>query len=407
MPQSAATLTGAAFSGITIVAGTPSREAAAATPWAWLPLESATTPRSIAANGVAGERVVGAAELERAGALQAFGLDIDVTVEREPKQRGAHRNADEQPRCGFDVGERDGKRWGGHAADRSRRPAAIYTLPRVSSDEIPVELHIVSDSTGETAARLVLALEAQFPEQPFAEIRHPRVESVDDLQMAVATARGRPAVMVYTLVEPGLRNAMRQLCRRARVHYCDLLGHPIDSIARVSGMAARMTPGARPPLDQTYFKRIEAIEFAVKYDDGVGSGLDEADVVLVGVSRTSKTPLSIYLGYLGHKAANVPVVKGIEPPAALFEIDPGKVVGLTIEAERLSEIRSNRVAAMGGPRKRYAGLLDVYEELEQAAAIHRRLGCPVLDVSDFSVEETAMRVIKIVADRHRERRTSA
>ena len=250
----------------------------------------------------------------------------------------------------------------------------------------------------------MLALEAQFPEQSFAEIRHPRVESVDDLQLAVATARGRPAVMVYTLVEPGLREAMRQLCRRARVHYCDLLGHPIDSIARVSGVAARMTPGARPPLDQTYFKRIEAIEFAVKYDDGVGSGLDEADVVLVGVSRTSKTPLSIYLGYLGHKAANVPIVKGIEPPPTLFEIDPAKVVGLTIDAERLSEIRSNRVATMGGPKQRYAGLLDVYEELDQATAIHRRLGCPVLDVSDFSVEETAMRVIKLVADRQRERR---
>jgi regulator of PEP synthase PpsR (kinase-PPPase family) len=275
--------------------------------------------------------------------------------------------------------------------------------PAVSTEQTPVELHIVSDSTGETAARLVLALEAQFPEQAFAEVRHPRVESVDDLQLAVATARGRPAVMVYTLVEPGLREAMRQLCRRARVHYCDLLGHPIDSIARVSGVAARMTPGARPPLDQTYFKRIEAIEFAVKFDDGVGSGLDEADVVLVGVSRTSKTPLSIYLGYLGHKAANVPIVKGIDPPATLFEINPVKVVGLTIEAERLSEIRSNRVATMGGPKKRYAGLLDVYEELELAAAIHRRLGCPVLDVSDLSVEETAMRVVKLVADRQRER----
>jgi len=209
---------------------------------------------------------------------------------------------------------------------------------------------------------------------------------------------------VYTLVEPGLREAMRQLCRRARVHYCDLLGHPIDSIARVSGVAARMTPGARPPLDETYFKRIEAIEFAVKYDDGVGRGLDEADVVLVGVSRTSKTPLSIYLGYLGHKAANVPLVKGIEPPHELFEIDPVKVVGLTIDAKRLSEIRTNRVATMGGTKRRYAELQDVYEELEHAAVIHRRLGCPVLDVSDLSVEETAMRAIKLVADRQNERR---
>jgi regulator of PEP synthase PpsR (kinase-PPPase family) len=277
------------------------------------------------------------------------------------------------------------------------------TLPRVGTEQAPVELHIVSDSTGETAARLVLALEAQFPEQAFDEVRHPRVESVEDLALAVNRARGRPAVMVYTLVEPGFREAMRQLCRRARVHYCDLLGHPIDSIARVSGVAARMTPGARPPLDQTYFKRIEAIEFAVKYDDGVGSGLDEADIVLVGVSRTSKTPLSIYLGYLGHKAANVPIVRGIEPTATLFEIDPVKIVGLTIDAERLSEIRTNRVATMGGPKKRYAELLDVYEELDQATSVHRRLGCPVLDVSDLSVEETAMRVIRIVADRRHER----
>ncbi len=110
-------------------------------------------------------------------------------------------------------------------------------------------------------------------------------------------------------------------------------------------MAARMTPGARPPLDSAYFKRMEAIEFAVKFDDGVGSGLREADVVLVGVSRTSKTPLSIYLGYLGQKAANVPIVKGIKPPPELFEIDPIKIVGLTIDAERLGEIRATRVAA--------------------------------------------------------------
>ena len=180
----------------------------------------------------------------------------------------------------------------------------------------PVELHIVSDATGETAARLVLALEAQFPDQEFVEIRHPRVENAEDLLIAVQQARGRPAVMVYTLVERGLRDEMRRLCRRSRVHYCDLLGHPIDSISRVAGVAARMEPGARAPLDQTYFKRIEAIEFAVRYDDGLGSGLDEADIVLVGVSRTSKTPLSIFLGYLGHKAANVPIVRGVDPPRA-------------------------------------------------------------------------------------------
>jgi [pyruvate, water dikinase]-phosphate phosphotransferase / [pyruvate, water dikinase] kinase len=266
----------------------------------------------------------------------------------------------------------------------------------------PVELHVVSDSTGETATRLVHALEAQFPEQDFEEIRHPRVETVDHLRLAVERAKGRPAVVIYTLVGPELREQMRVLCRRARLHYCDLLGHPIEAVARVSGMAAQMTPGARPRLDSSYFKRMAAIEFAVKYDDGMGSGLHEADIVLVGVSRTSKTPLSMYLGYLGYKTANVPVVKGIEPPPALFEIDPLKVVGLTIEAERLAEIREQRARRLGGNNRNYSKLVEVYDELEEAAALHRRLGCPVIEISELSIEETAARVIRGIEQRRSE-----
>ncbi len=271
----------------------------------------------------------------------------------------------------------------------------------------PVELHVISDSTGETAARLVLALEAQFPDQPFEEIRHPRVESVDDLALAVNRAKGRPAVLVYTLVKPEWREEMRRLCRRAKVHYCDLLGHPIDAVARVSGQAARMTPGSRPPLNSLYFKRIEAIEFAVKYDDGLGRGLNHADIILVGVSRTSKTPLSMYLGYLGHKTANVPIVKGIDPPRELFHADPAKIVGLTIDAARLAEIRSVRAQNMGAGKKKYAQLVQVYEELENAVAIHRRLGCPVIDISELSIEETAMRVVRVVEQRKAEARSKA
>jgi regulator of PEP synthase PpsR (kinase-PPPase family) len=241
----------------------------------------------------------------------------------------------------------------------------------------PVELHVVSDATGETAARLVQALEAQFPEQEFVEIRHPRVESEDDLQLAVNRMRGRPAVVVYTLVQPQLREAMRTLCRRARLHYCDLLGQPIDAVARVSGQAAKMKPGSRPPLNSAYFKRMEAIEFAVRYDDGVAHGLHDADVVLVGVSRTSKTPLSIYLGYLGHKAANVPVVKGIAPPPELFR------------------------------NRQYAELAEIYEELEIAKKLHRRLKCPVIDISELSIEETAHRILRVVEERAGEAKAQA
>ena len=193
-----------------------------------------------------------------------------------------------------------------------------------------VELHVVSDATGATASRLVQALEAQFPGQEFKEIRHPRADTPDDLRLAVERAKGRPAVLLYTLVDGEMRDAMRQLCRRARVHYCDILGHPMEAVARVSGTAAQMRPGARPVLDDQYFRRISAIEFAVRYDDGVASGLREADIVLVGVSRTSKTPLSMFLGYLGYKTANIPIVKGIEPPKELWEIDANRVLGLTI-----------------------------------------------------------------------------
>ena len=266
----------------------------------------------------------------------------------------------------------------------------------------PVELHIVSDSTGETATRLVHALEAQVPDQSFEEIRHPRVESVEDLETAVRLARGRPAVVFYTLVKPELRDAMRRACRRARVHYCYLLGQPIDAVSRVTGAEAQGRAGARAPLDAGYFRRIEAIEFAVRFDDGIGGGLDEADVVLVGVSRTSKTPLSMYLGNMGYKTANVPIVAGIEPPDDLFRINPVKVVGLTIHADRLADIRQARARNFAGRAPQYSELAKIYEELEQAEAIHRRLGCPVIEVSQLAIEETAHRIIRLVERRQAE-----
>jgi regulator of PEP synthase PpsR (kinase-PPPase family) len=269
-----------------------------------------------------------------------------------------------------------------------------------------VELHVVSDATGETATRVVAAVEAQFPEQAFVTVRHPRVETVSDLQLALARMEGRRAVVIFTLVEPTLRATMRELCLEAGVDNCDLLAQPLEAVAKVSGQTAEMRPRARPPLDESYFKRIAAIEYAVKNDDGLGRTLDDADVVLVGVSRTSKTPLSIYLGYLGYKTANVPLVKGIEPPAELFEIDQSNVVGLTIDAQRLSEIRGERIRWMRGDRK-YASLVEIYDELEYAAGVHRRLGCPVLEVSELSIEEISHRIIRLVERRQAEAQANA
>ena len=270
-----------------------------------------------------------------------------------------------------------------------------------------VEIHVVSDATGETATRVVMAVERQFPDLQVEVVRHPRVTSVDDVQLAAARARGRRAVLVFTLVNAELRDTMRTCCRRYRLHYCDLLGHPLEAVARVSGLPAKGEPGALPSLDSTYFKRVEAIEFAVQADDGVAPRrLRDADIVLVGVSRTSKTPISIYLGYLGYKAANVPIVRGIDPPEALFELDPAKLVGVTIQAELLASIRGQRVRDMRGSTRAYADLVDVYEDIEHAEALFRRLGCPVIEVSTLAIEETAHRIIRLVelrlADRERQ-----
>jgi regulator of PEP synthase PpsR (kinase-PPPase family) len=272
----------------------------------------------------------------------------------------------------------------------------------------PVELHVISDATGETATRVVLAVERQFPDLEFEVIRHPRITSAEDVQLAAERARGRRAVVIYTLVDPGYRDVMKSLCRRFRLHYCDLLGHPLDAVARVAGTPARMEPGARPVLDSTYFKRMAAIEFAVRFDDGVAAfGLKDADIVLVGVSRSSKTPLSIYLGYLGYRTANVPIVRGIEPPNELFDVDRARLVGLTIDALTLAEIRGERIRNMHGSRREYAGLEAIFEELEYAESVHRRLGCPVIEVSNLAIEETAHRIVRIVEQRLLDQRKAA
>jgi hypothetical protein len=263
----------------------------------------------------------------------------------------------------------------------------------------PVELHVASDSTGETAARVVEAVEAQFPDLEFEVVRHPRITAVEDVHLTAARARGRRAVVLFTLVEPELREAMRALCKRYRVHYCDLLGHPIEAVARVSGSPATRRSGARSVLDSSYFRRIAAMEFAVRYDDGAGaSRLAEADIVLVGVSRSSKTPLSMYLAYLGYKTANVPIVKGIDPPAELWDVDRAKVVGLTIDPDALAAMRGERAKGMGGGGT-YSDLAEIYEELEHAEEIYKRLGCPVIEVSNLAIEETARRIVRIVEER--------
>ena len=266
-----------------------------------------------------------------------------------------------------------------------------------------LEVHIVSDSTGDTAARVARAATHQFADVEIEMVRHARVQSREALDRVLQEAEGRPASVFYTLVDSALREAIVEIAAARRIVILDVLSPALNAISAASGRQATMLPGRTAPLDAQYFRRIAAIEFAVKHDDGRGAQeLNHADIVLVGVSRTSKTPTSMHLGYLGYMAANVPIVRGIDPPPALFSVDPWKVVGLTIEPQRLADIRRRRVRALAaGANARYADLSEIYEELELAEALQRRLGCPVIDVTGLAIEEAAARVAELVDERRR------
>ncbi len=268
----------------------------------------------------------------------------------------------------------------------------------------PVELHIISDSTGDTASRVARAVQAQFSGSPVNIVRHPRVTTLEGLQLVFTRLRGQGrAAVFFTLIDHDLRARATELCERHDLPSCDLLGAPLEALQQASGSQAELVPGRPVALEIDYFKRVAAMEFAVKHDDGLsGEGLAEADIVIVGVSRTGKTPLSMYLGYLGYKTANTPLVPGVEPPQKLFRIDRAKVVGLTIDPERLQRIRGRRLRAMGGrARNNYADLAKILEELDDCASVFRKLGCPVIDVSNLAVEESALRVINLVEERSR------
>ncbi|HET7304021.1 MAG TPA: pyruvate, water dikinase regulatory protein [Segeticoccus sp.] len=271
----------------------------------------------------------------------------------------------------------------------------------------PIEIHVIADSTGDTAARVARAAQAQFVSHPTRIIRHPRIMTSEGLHSVFdrMEAEGATHVAVFsTLVDEGLRSLLTELCEDLHVAHCDLLGPALETLEEVSGDRAERVPARPVGIDPDYFKRIAAMEFAVKNDDGqLPEKLADSDIVLVGVSRSGKTPLSMYLGYLGHRTANVPLVRGITPPPQLFEVSRWKVVGLTIDPERLSKIRGRRVKALGAGRGRdgYAELTRIYDELDEASAVLRRLGCPVIDTTALALEEAAGRVIELVDDRRR------
>lgn len=256
-------------------------------------------------------------------------------------------------------------------------------------------IYLLSDATGETAEKMVMAALTQFRDKPIRLKRVSNVRTKNQVYEALDEALGHGALVVYTIVNRELAQLVHDECDGLGLTSLDLLTPLLMKVAQHVGRSPGETPGLLHGVDEAYFRRVEAIEFTVKHDDGQEPrNLHQADIVLVGVSRTSKTPLSIYLAHRGWKVANVPLVKGIDPPPQLFEIDPKRVAGLVIDPHRLAEVRAARLRNLGqDPRAAYADLEGIEEEIKHTREYYRRHSWVVVDVTGKAVEETANEVL--------------
>jgi [pyruvate, water dikinase]-phosphate phosphotransferase / [pyruvate, water dikinase] kinase len=252
-------------------------------------------------------------------------------------------------------------------------------------------IYVVSDSVGETAELVTKAAISQFNGAGMILKRFPYVEDKEDIDEVLSLVALDKGMVAYTLVKPEMRTYMKQRADQEGIPSVDLIGPIMDQIQHFSGKTPLFEPGLVRKLDEDYFKKVEAIEFAVKYDDGRDPrGILKADIILIGVSRTSKTPLSQYLAHKRLKVANVPLVPEVEPPEELFKVSKEKCFGLKISPEKLNNIRKERLISLGlNDQASYANIERIKEELLFFEKVVNRINCPVIDVTNKAVEETA------------------
>ena len=262
-------------------------------------------------------------------------------------------------------------------------------------------IYVISDSVGETAQQVAKAAISQFMINDNYEIRRfPYVVDKKFLIEILNSGKNENAIIIYTLVDESLSTLTREYCLTEGLSNIDLMSPILTEIAKKTDKKPKREPGIIRKLDESYFKRVEAIEFAVKYDDGKDPrGVLKSDIVLVGISRTSKTPLSMYLANKNIKVANVPLVPEIPLPKELDDINPKKIIGLTNTPEKLNKIRQERLKALGlSSNANYANLERILQELEYSDTIMKRLGCPVIDVSNKAIEETAGIILDLMKE---------
>lgn len=262
-------------------------------------------------------------------------------------------------------------------------------------------LHLLSDSTGETLEMIAKAALAQFDDSAIVKHFWPMVRSQQHLDRILGEIAARPGLVLFTLVNPDMRERLENRCKALALPSIPALDAVSDALSAMLGQEATARPGRQHVLDEAYFDRVEAIQFTIAHDDGVlWEEWEEADIVLAGVSRSSKTPTSIYLANRGYRVANIPIVVESPPPSMLFSLRRPMVVGLTTAAERLIQIRRNRLLSLNQVQETaYVDQDRVTAELQFARRLFADNGWAVIDVTRRSIEETAAAIIKLYQER--------
>jgi [pyruvate, water dikinase]-phosphate phosphotransferase / [pyruvate, water dikinase] kinase len=272
-------------------------------------------------------------------------------------------------------------------------------MPTKGRDISPPPIFIVSGGTGTSGEQVVNTVLAQFPDIPVPVVTIRSVRNQEQLENVITQAKEQGGTIVHTMVDSQLRQRLIELAQERDVTAIDLMGELLDRLTAALGQPPLEKAGLYRQLHRPYFERIEAIEYALKHDDGQNrEGWREADVLLVGVSRTGKTPLSIYLSVLGWKIANLPIVLEIPTPPELYKLEPARVIGLKIDLDRLLAFRRRRVGQLGIPaQSAYTDPERIEEELRLAQSVFRKGGFYTIDVTDKTVEVNADEVIKRIS----------
>ena len=264
-----------------------------------------------------------------------------------------------------------------------------------------LHLHLLSDSTGETLENIAKAALAQFDDVAVTRHFWPMVRSPAHLERILGEVADNPGLVLFTLVNRDLRAELERRCVALGLPAVAALDAVTDALQRTLGQEAKARPGRQHMLDAAYYARVEAIHYTMAHDDGISpEGWEDADIVLAGVSRSSKTPTSIYLANRGYKTANIPIVPESPPPAILYTLVNPLVVGLTTSPDRLVAVRRNRLSALGESRATaYADEGAVKAEIAYARRLFADNEWPVIDVTRRSIEESAAAIIKLCEDR--------